>query len=42
MAKRPPQKFERPFLIFSQDERQKIVQEIESKQLSFNEGSRQV
>lgn len=37
MAKRPPQKFERPFLIFSQDERQKIVQEIESKQLSFNE-----
>lgn len=37
MAKRPPPKFERDFLIFNQDERKKIVQEVESDQLSIRE-----
>ena len=37
MARRPPQKFERTYLIFTQDERLKIVQEVESGQLSFRE-----
>jgi len=37
MAKRPPPKFERDFLIFNQDERKKIVQEVESGQLSIRE-----
>jgi|SRR5688572_22934214 transposase-like protein len=37
MARRPPQKFERTYLIFTQDERLKIVHEIESGQLSFRE-----
>lgn len=37
MAKRPSPKFERDFLIFNQDERKKIVQEVESGQLSIRE-----
>lgn len=37
MARRPPQKFERTYMIFSQDERLKIVQEVESGQLSFRQ-----
>ena len=37
MARRPPQKFERTYMIFTQDERLKIVQEVESGQLSFQQ-----
>lgn len=37
MAKQPPEKFERSFLIFNQDERKKIVQEVETGQLSVRE-----
>jgi len=37
MAKAQPQKFERPFLIFNQDERKRIVEEIQSGQLSIRE-----
>lgn len=37
MAKPQPQKFERPFLIFNQDERKRIVDEIQSGQLTIRE-----
>lgn len=37
MAKSQPPKFERPFLIFAHDERKRIVDEVQSGQLTFRE-----